>query len=333
MRELRQFFEKKAMIVNGELLSKGLADVDTSVSPGVVGEVLSGGWEPAVPVSGGEGGVGSGADESIQDLLEGPRGVGTAEEADGTSDVRGGHGGSGHGDVVVGASSAGDNVLSWGRDFGLEGSSRGGSPGGEGGHGVGGGGGSDGNVSGVAVSGRVGGTAVGSRVTDGEDWDDSSVPHGGDGLVVPDSVLATSPGVGGHMGHGPGLDGELGTSDEGGFSSGSLMVQPTAGNPLGSGGNSDSVGVSQDGSSTVTSVTVLIGGLGGAVVGVSPSSGIPGEGFVSWGNSSVDDDGNASGSLGDGPGSWGTDHGDSPLWVLDDGGVAVDDDRDRKSVV
>jgi len=173
-------------MVDRELLSEGSANVDTSVSPGVVGEVLSGGWESAVPVCVGEGGHGTGGGEGGEDLLEGPSRVGAEGEAHGTSDVRGGHGGSGHGDVVVGAGSAGDDGVSWGRDFGLEGSSRVGSSGGEGGHGVGGGGGSDGNVVGP-VSGRVGGTARGSRVTNGEDWDDSSVPHGGDGSIVPGS--------------------------------------------------------------------------------------------------------------------------------------------------
>jgi len=58
------------MMVDRELLSEGSANVDTSVSPGVVGEVLSGGWEPAVPVAGGEGRHGTGGGESSEDLVE-----------------------------------------------------------------------------------------------------------------------------------------------------------------------------------------------------------------------------------------------------------------------
>jgi len=127
------------------------------------------------------------------------------------------------------------------------------------------------------------------------------------------------------MGHGPGGGGELGATDKGGFSSGSLVVQPTAGTPLSSWGNSDSVGLSQDGPSAVSSVTVLVSWVGSAVVSVLPSTGITGESFVSWVDSSVGDHGNASGSLGNGPGGWGTDHGNSPLWVLGDGDVVVED--------
>jgi hypothetical protein len=177
---MREFRQLKKMTVDRELLSEGPANVDTSVSPGVVGEVLSWGGKPTVPVRVGEGRLGGGGDEGIVDLLECPSWVGTLDKADGPSDVRSGHGGSGHGDIVVGASSARDNSLSWGRDFGLLGSTTGGSTGGEGSHGVGGGGGTDGDEEAGAVSGRVGGTASGSRVTDGEDWDDSSVPHGVD---------------------------------------------------------------------------------------------------------------------------------------------------------
>jgi hypothetical protein len=107
--------------------------------------------------------------------------------------------GSGHGssrDGVVGGVACvpcGSDASSWGRNKGTWASSGGGSLRGEIGHTVGAGGGSDSNNSSGRISWRVSSRAGWSRVSVGEDWDDSSGLPGVDDSIVEGVSLSTSP--------------------------------------------------------------------------------------------------------------------------------------------
>lgn len=179
------------------------------MSESVVGVVLSWGWESAVSVSSGQSCLVGGLLETGDDLVNGPVWVLSTDKGGSSSHMGASHGGSGHGDVVVGTGSSRDDVLSGGRDFGLQESRGRRSSGREGGHNIIGEGGSNGKRAWL-ISGRVGSSASGSTVSNSENWDDVSVSPGSDLLVVPGLSCTTSPAVADNGWPGVSGDHELG---------------------------------------------------------------------------------------------------------------------------
>lgn len=253
--------------------------------------------------------------QSLKNLSHGPVGVLRDEDADGSSNVWGGHGSSRHGDVVVSTSSTGDNVATRSRNFWFPVSSNR-SSGREGAHGVSVCGRSNTNEA-LLISGRVGSSAAGSRVSKSKNWDDTSIPPGSGDLVKPSGSGSTSPRVGDNVGLGVSSGHELTTSDKIGFSSRSLVVKTSAGDPPRSWGNSDTVGTSEDGASAVRTVSLNISGSSSVGVWVQPGTSISlGESSVSDINSGVDDPSNTAGTVVDRPGLRSSDLLDSPLSIL-----------------